>query len=82
MMITIYLCGKGLYWGEIFIIFLIVNGYLMKFIMNMQSKSKCLAFFFFFTYIMFVVLGLRCLLDCHVLKRFGIYMIGILDRLY
>ena len=47
MMITIYLRGKGLYWGEIFIIFLIVNGYLMKFIMNMQSKSKCLAFFFF-----------------------------------
>ena len=32
--------------------------------------------------IMFVVLGLRCLLDCHVLKGFGIYMIGILDRLY
>ena len=31
---------------------------------------------------MFVVLGLRCLLDCHVLKGFGIYMIGILDRLY
>ena len=30
----------------------------------------------------FVVLGLRCLLDCHVLKGFGIYMIGILDRLY
>ena len=22
------------------------------------------------------------MLDCHVLKRFGIYMIGILDRLY
>ena len=47
-MITIYLCGKGLYWGEIFIIFLIVNGYLMKIIMNMQSKSKCLIFFIFF----------------------------------
>ena len=31
---------------------------------------------------MFVVLGLRCLLDRHVLKGFGIYMIGILDRLY
>ena len=31
---------------------------------------------------LFVVLGLRCLLDCHVLKGFGIYMIGILDRLY
>ena len=31
---------------------------------------------------MFVVLGLRCLLDCHVLKESGIYMIGILDRLY
>ena len=31
---------------------------------------------------MFVVLGLRCLLDCHILKGFGIYMIGILDRLY
>ena len=30
----------------------------------------------------FVLLGLRCLLDCHVLKGFGIYMIGILDRLY
>ena len=30
----------------------------------------------------FVVLGLRYLLDCHVLKGFGIYMIGILDRLY
>ena len=29
-----------------------------------------------------MVLGLRCLLDCHVLKGFGIYMIGILDRLY
>ena len=24
-----------------------------------------------------MVLGLRCLLDCHVLKGFGIYMIGI-----
>ena len=32
--------------------------------------------------VLFVVLGLRCLLDCHVLKGFGIYMIGILDRLY
>ena len=32
--------------------------------------------------LVFVVLGLRCLLDCHVLKGFGIYMIGILDRLY
>ena len=32
--------------------------------------------------LLFVVLGLRCLLDCHVLKGFGIYMIGILDRLY
>ena len=31
---------------------------------------------------LFVVLGLRCLLGCHVLKGFGIYMIGILDRLY
>ena len=34
--------------------------------------------------IMFQVLGSRCftgsaLLDCHVLKGFGIYMIGILD---
>ena len=48
LMITIYLCGKGLYWGEIFIIFLIVDGYLMKFIMNMQSKSKCLEFLFLF----------------------------------
>ena len=34
------------------------------------------------TCMLFVVLGLRCLLDCHVLKGFGIYMIGILDRLY
>ena len=38
-------------------------------------------------YIMFGVLGPRCwtgasLLDCHVLKGFGIYMIGILGRLY
>ena len=31
---------------------------------------------------MFVVLDLRCWLDCHVLKGFGIYMIGILDHLY
>ena len=32
---------------------------------------------------LFGVLGSRCsMLDCHVLKRFGIYMIGILDRLY
>ena len=31
---------------------------------------------------LFGVLGLRCLLDCHVLKGFGICMIGILDRLY
>ena len=31
---------------------------------------------------LFGVLGLRCLLDCHVLKGFDIYMIGILDRLY
>ena len=35
---------------------------------------------------MFGVLGSRCLtgsalLDCHVLKGFGIYMIGILDSL-
>ena len=30
----------------------------------------------------FGVLGSRCLLDCHVLKGFGIYMIEILDRLY
>ena len=30
----------------------------------------------------FGVLGSRCLLDCHVLKGFGIYMIGILGRLY
>ena len=34
--------------------------------------------------ILFEVLGFRCLtgsalLDCHVLKGFGIYMIGILD---
>ena len=34
----------------------------------------------------FVVLGSRCLtgsalLNCHVLKGFGIYMIGILDSL-
>ena len=34
----------------------------------------------------FGVLGFRCLtgsalLDCHVLKGFGIYMIGILDSL-
>ena len=29
------------------------------------------------------VLGSRCsMLDCHVLKGFGIYMIGMLDRLY
>ena len=34
-------------------------------------------------HILFGVLGSRCsMLDCHVLKRFGIYMIGILDRLY
>ena len=37
-------------------------------------------------YSMFGVLGSRCLtgsalLDCHVLKGFGIYMIGILDSL-
>ena len=37
--------------------------------------------------LMFGVLGPRCctrppLLDCHVLKEFGIYMIGILGRLY
>ena len=36
---------------------------------------------------LFGVLGSRCctrppLLDCHVLKGFGIYMIGILGRLY
>ena len=31
---------------------------------------------------LFGVLGLRCLLDCHVLKGFGIYMSGILDHLY
>ena len=36
---------------------------------------------------MFGVLGPRCwtgpsMLDCHVLKGFGIYMIGILGRLY
>ena len=31
---------------------------------------------------LFGVLGSRCLLDCHVLKEFGIYMIGILSRLY
>ena len=31
---------------------------------------------------MFGVLGSRCLLDSHVLKEFGIYMIGILGRLY
>ena len=36
---------------------------------------------------MFQVLGSRCLtgsalLDCHVLKGFGIYMIGILGRPY
>ena len=35
----------------------------------------------------FAVLGPRCwtgpsLLDCHVLKGFGMYMIGILGRLY
>ena len=35
---------------------------------------------------MFGILGSRCLtgsalLDCHVLKGFGIYMIGILDSL-
>ena len=35
-------------------------------------------------FMMFRVLASRCLtgsalLDCHVLKRFGIYMIGILD---
>ena len=32
--------------------------------------------------VLFGLLGPRCLLDCHVLKGFGIYMIGILDRLY
>ena len=37
--------------------------------------------------LMFQVLGSRCLtgsalLDCHVLKGFGIYMIGILGRPY
>ena len=37
--------------------------------------------------IMFQILGSRCLtgsalLDCHVLKGFGIYMIGILGRPY
>ena len=36
--------------------------------------------------VLFGILGSRCLtgsalLDCHVLKGFGIYMIGILDRL-
>ena len=36
---------------------------------------------------LFGVLGPRCwtgsaLLDCHVIKGFGIYMIGILGRLY
>ena len=31
---------------------------------------------------MFGLLGPRCLLDYHVLKGFGIYMIGILDLLY
>ena len=30
---------------------------------------------------MFGVLGSRCLLDCHVLKGFGIYTIGILGSL-
>ena len=30
---------------------------------------------------LFGVLGSRCLLDCHVLKGFGIYMIGILGSL-
>ena len=39
------------------------------------------------SYIMFQVLGSRCLtgsalLDCHVLKGFGTYMIGILGRPY
>ena len=38
-------------------------------------------------YTVFQVLGSRCLtgsalLDCHVLKGFGIYMIGILGRPY
>ena len=32
--------------------------------------------------LMFGVLGSRCLRDCHVLKGFGIYMIGILDCPY
>ena len=37
--------------------------------------------------VLFQVLGSRCLtgsalLDCHVLKGFGIYMIGILGRPY
>ena len=37
-------------------------------------------------YSLFGILGSRCLtgsalLDCHVLKRFGIYMIEILDSL-
>ena len=31
---------------------------------------------------LFGLLDPRCLLDCHVLKGFGIHLIGILDRLY
>ena len=39
-----------------------------------------------FSFPLFGILGSRCLtgsalLDCHVLKEFGIYMIGILDSL-
>ena len=45
---------------------------------NSQARTR--------TGVLFGVLGSRCLtgsalLDCHVLKGFGIYMIGILDSL-
>ena len=45
------------------------------------EERSCVRHYKGLEYHLFVVLGLRCLLDCHVLKGFGIYMIGILDRL-
>ena len=53
---------------------------------TMGNPFKCHKYVFYLQP-MFGVLGPRCwtgssMLDCHILKGFGIYMIGILGSLY
>ena len=70
-------CDKGL--AEMSKEVCVVNAADYSYFRSVKGKSV--------TQTLFGVLGSRCLtgsalLDCHALKGFGIYMIGILDSLY